>query len=435
MKKLHQIQKGKERAFLVEVEFPGGEKRTTVLEEKRQEFRQLAESSGCQVVDLLVVKRKEVDPARYVGKGKVYEISDMCAQGEVDVVIFNNNLSATQQRNLTDVISRKVIDKTQLILDIFAQHARSNQGKIQVELAQLEYMLTRLRGKGIDLSRLGGGIGTRGPGETKLEIDRRRIEEKIFRHKKQIEDIKKRRSILRQQRVKSRVPVISLAGYTNAGKSTLLNALTQAGQAVDNSLFTTLDPLSRLLVFPDNEKAVLTDTVGFIEDLPEQLIQAFMATLEEISYADIIVQVVDVSSPVWRRKLEVVDDILARLGCDESKKIVCFNKIDVLEDESLLGRVAAEFPRGVFISAKVGKNLEELVSRISVVLSRSFKEYEIFISFEDFGNIKDMYGFGKVKNVEYKENGVVIKVDLDPQNLQKLQSRKKIRVLKTRDII
>ena len=284
----------KEKALLVVV-FTEEEKREWDIEEISEEFKNLVISAGIEVTDLISVKIKKTTPSFYIGKGKAYEIAKLAQEKKADVVIFNNNLSFTQQRNLEDILMIKTIDRTQLILDIFAHHAHTQEGSIQVELAQLEYLLPRLKGRGIMLSRLGGGIGTRGPGEKKLEVDRRRIEDRISTLREKLEKIRKHRHLLREKRIKDNVKICSLVGYTNAGKTSLLNTLVDDLQKTSDSLFTTLDPVSRRLLLSDNLEVVITDTVGFLHKLPHHLIEAFQATLEELTFSDLLLHVVDVS--------------------------------------------------------------------------------------------------------------------------------------------
>jgi len=357
----------RERALLVTVRLKNRPSKTP-LDEEVKEFEELVRSSGCEVVESIVCKREAVDPKFYIGKGKATQIAEICEQKDIDVVIFNNDLSFSQQINLEEIIGRKTIDRTQLILDIFAQHAKTQEGKLQVELAQLEYLLPRLKGKGILLSRLGGGIGTRGPGEKKLEIDRRRIEDRIQKLKYEIQNVRNRRRVLRIKRRKENIPLVSLVGYTNAGKSTLLNSLTGASQKTDSSMFTTLDPLSKRLVLPNNQKVILTDTVGFIKDLPNHLIEAFMATLEEIGEADLILHVLDISAPNVEEKYFSVQSTLKKLNFDKKPQIVCLNKIDLLEDPLKVKMIEKKFQDPIFISALKRINLDRLLKKNRRVL-------------------------------------------------------------------
>jgi len=281
------------------------------------EFRNLVSSTGIEVNDLRIVKIKEINPAIYIGKGKAEELSLLVKEKNIDVVIFNNNLSFTQQRNLEDVFGVKTIDRTQLILDIFARHAHTKEGILQVELAQLQYLLPRLKGKGIFLSRLGGGIGTRGPGEKKLEVDRRKIKDRIKHLKEELEELKNHRALVRKKREKEKIKVCSLVGYTNAGKSTLFNALTSSSQETSNELFTTLTTKSKKFILNNNTEVLLTDTVGFIYNLPPTLVEAFKATLEELYFADLLLHVIDSSSLDIERQLSSVVKILEELNLKE----------------------------------------------------------------------------------------------------------------------
>ena len=299
--------KEQERALLVVVE---EQKEKWSREALAEEFKNLVLSTGIEVADIVFVKGRQPTPSLFIGKGKAEELGMIAQEKNVNVVIFNNNLNFNQQRNLEDIFGVKTIDRTQLILDIFASHARTQEGILQVELAQFKYLLPRLKGKGIMLSRLGGGIGTRGPGEKKLEVDRRRISDRIVRLKQELEGVKQRRQVMRKKREKTNVLMCSLVGYTNAGKSTLFNALTESTERVSSSLFTTLDTVTHTFNVKNNLKAILSDTVGFIYKLPPYLVEAFKATLEELHYADLILHVVDAYSKNIERMRQAVESIL-----------------------------------------------------------------------------------------------------------------------------
>ena len=359
MKQLHKTTQ-KEKALLVVVY---QQQEPWSKEALAAEFKNLVESTGMEVLNLVFVRLSLPNPRFYIGKGKVTELSELVAGEKVSVIIFNNNLNFTQQRNLEEALKAKTIDRTQLILDIFAKHAQTQEGILQVELAQHEYLLPRLRGKGIMLSRLGGGIGTRGPGEKKLEVDRRRILDRISKLKKDLKLVRQHRSTMRKKRQKEGIATCSLVGYTNAGKTTLFNNLCQSSQATSSALFTTLDTVSRSIDLEANFKVVLSDTVGFIYKLPPDLIEAFKATLEELHHADILLHVVDVSFKDILQIKKPVDLILKELGLDEKSIILVFNKIDKIpkEKEVILGN---KYPKAIFISARNNIGLDILREEI-----------------------------------------------------------------------
>lgn len=339
----------------------GRDRREGKEEDFLEELSQLASSAGADVLYQVVQKRAQYDPACLIGRGKAEEIGELCRAGGVDCAIFNENLSPAQVRNLEEIIGVKVIDRTEVILDIFAQRARSCEGKLQVELAQLTYRLPRLVGKGVSLSRLGGGIGTRGPGETKLESDRRRIKKRIQKIERELETVRTRRALHRVAR--RSIPVIAMVGYTNAGKSTLLNRLTKGGAYVADKLFATLDPTIRLLFLSQNRRALLVDTVGFIRDLPCQLISAFKATLEEVQEAECLLHVVDSSHPQMLDQIAAVEKILVDLCVMEKPRIEVYNKIDCLTpyQRSALLQGGA---KSVAISALTGEGTPDLLTMI-----------------------------------------------------------------------
>jgi GTP-binding protein HflX len=304
--------------------------KTQKVEETLQELERLVETAGGETVGRIIQRREAPDPATYIGKGKLEELKALQAETQATTVIFDDQLSPAQQRNLERALEVKVLDRTALILDIFAQRARSHEGKLQVELAQMRYTLPRLGGKGLILSRLGGGIGTRGPGETKLEVDRRRIRSKIHDIEEEIKTVCAQRAVHRSRREQSGLPCIALVGYTNAGKSTLLNRLTDAGVLVEDKLFATLDPTIRLLILPSGRKVLLADTVGFIRKLPHALIAAFRATLEEVIYADVLMHVIDAGAPDWQEQSQAVYEVLKELDAADKPMITVMNKTDTL---------------------------------------------------------------------------------------------------------
>lgn len=359
-----------ERAITITVDL--GKREEWTAGERAAELKELALSAGAKVTEELIVHKDKIEPAFYIGKGKVEEIAGICVEKGISAVIFNNDLSGTQQRNLEGVIRRKVIDRAQLILDIFARRAHSNEGKIQVELAQLLYLLPRLTGKGVEMSRLGGGIGTRGPGEKKLEVDRRRIRTRINHLEKELESLSARRAMMRKRRERFSVPAIAIIGYTNAGKSTLLNALTSSGVMVQDKLFSTLDPTVRQLILPDKRKVLFVDTVGFINDLPHHLVEAFKATLEEVVEASLLVHIIDISHPKAIQQSDAVYKVLEEIGAKGKPVITALNKIDRLENAALIEKAMAYFTDAVPISALKKEGFDTLINRIMCLTKKPF---------------------------------------------------------------
>ncbi len=337
-------------------------------EERSHELAELARSAGAKVAREEIVRRHEPSPACFIGSGKAEEIAALCAAGDINLVVFNNDLSGTQQKNLEDIIKVKVLDRTQLILDIFGKRARSNEGKVQVELAQLLYLLPRLTGKGVVMSRLGGGIGTRGPGEQKLEVDRRRIRARIFRLERDLEDLHKRREMMRKKRERFSMRTIAIVGYTNAGKSTLLNALTGSDVVVRDKLFATLDPTVRRFRMPDGREILFVDTVGFLNDLPHHLIEAFKATLEEVTEADILLHIVDASHPKAIEQSDAVYKVLEELDAKTKPIITVLNKIDRIAEASVIDRMKGYFGDAVAISALKREGFDGLIASVASYL-------------------------------------------------------------------
>ena len=327
-------------------------------ENSLEELAQLAVSAGAEAAVRVLQERSVPDPRTLIGRGKAEEIREMCEAG-IDLVIFDEDLTGSQQRNLEATFKRKVIDRTGLILDIFAQRARSKEGKLQVELAQLKYLLPRLTGHGADLSRLGGGIGTRGPGETKLEVDRRRIRRRIIKTEEDLEKVQRHRALLRRRRYKQALPTAALVGYTNAGKSSLLNALTRADVPVADKFFATLDPTLRKVILPGGRAVLVSDTVGFIKKLPHQLVAAFKATLEEVRASDLLLHVIDIAHPHWQAQEQAVTTVLEELGAAAKPLINLYNKVDRLSHPEAVAFLARR-PRSVVTSAKTGAGLSEL---------------------------------------------------------------------------
>ncbi|MDD5020387.1 MAG: GTPase HflX [Candidatus Omnitrophica bacterium] len=396
-----------ERAFLLTVKLDF-QKTHRDVEEAQRELKELALTAGADVVREEFCHRPQATSNLYVGEGKARDMAAAALDEKIDVVIFNNDLSGTQHKNLEQVLGIKVVDRTQLILDIFARRARSPEGKAQVELAQLEYRLPRLSGKGTELSRLGGGIGTRGPGEQKLEEDRRRIRERIVRLKAELKAIGERRRALRSRRDEISLPTIVFVGYTSAGKSTLFNALTKSAQTVSAGLFTTLDPLTRAIQLSNNQKVVLSDTVGFIRDLPHHLVEAFKATLEEVVQADLLVHVLDVSSPYVGEHYESVCDVLEELGAHDKKVVLALNKIDLMDDKERVKRFEKRYPGAVAISALQKRNLDELVRHMERHLAGYSLEIKLRLPLARMDLIDLIYSQGHVKDVVYGEDGVLV---------------------------
>lgn len=363
---------------------------------------------------LRVLQERPVpDPAFFVGRGKVDELRAQAEERGLDLLVFDDELSPGQQRNLEDRVGRKILDRTQLILDIFARRARTREGKLQVELAQLSYLLPRLAGKGITLSRLGGGIGTRGPGETKLEMDRRRIRRRIARLRQELETVRRHRGLQRARRKGVPLPVVALVGYTNAGKSTLFNALTLAGTVESVQLFSTLDPLLRRVTLPSKLEIILSDTVGFVRKLPHDLIAAFRSTLEEVCEADLLLHVIDYAGPSWREQAAAVEETLREIGAAGKPVVEVWNKIDLLAPERARELAAAAGDRGpVPISARSGAGLEVLVARIRKELESFSVQVELVIPYEKAAVLSFLHDQGKVTSETYQDEGIRVEVEL-----------------------
>jgi GTP-binding protein HflX len=378
-----------ERGFVVGV-FPKGVDGDSELDE----LRELARTAGVEPVGQLVQHRSRPDARTFVGKGKLRELHESYAHARAEVLLVDDELTPTQQRALEDALKARVVDRTQLILDIFAQHARSSEGKLQVELAQLEYNLPRMRGLWQHLERLGGGVGTRGPGESQLETDRRLARTRISLVKRRLRDLTSQRATRRKERQRSAVPTIALAGYTNVGKSTLLNALTGADASVDDRLFETLDPTTRAFEY-DGKRYLVTDTVGFIRRLPTQLVEGFAATLEETLVADLVLHVADASLPesALRETIEAVESVLGEIGANEVPIELVLNKVDLL-DPLARRRVGASYPRALQLSAVSGKGLDALKARIADLFSDRFEDVRLLVPYTEGRALAELYSLG-----------------------------------------
>lgn len=403
MTQLHEIKDQEERIILVGV--ATYEKDDT--EKSLDELEELAKTAGAVTVAKVIQNREAVHPGTYIGKGKIAEVKEMVQVLQATGVVCDDELSPAQLKNLEMELETKVIDRTVMILDIFAQRASTKEGKIQVELAQLKYRATRLTGLGSSLSRLGGGIGTRGPGEKKLEMDRRLIRDRISQLKKELEEVKQSRETARKQRSRNPIPVISIVGYTNAGKSTLLNTLTNAGVLEEDKLFATLDPTTRNLTLESGQQVLLTDTVGFIRKLPHHLIDAFRSTLEEAKYADIILHVVDASNEEAYTQMHVVYETLENLGVTNKTIITAFNKQDKLEGEQIIKDFKAD--KIVKISAKKQIGLDDLLTTIEEILREQKILIERVYSYQDAGKIQIIRKYGQLLEEEYREDGIFVK--------------------------
>lgn len=379
------------------------------------ELEELARTAGAVVAAKIIQKRDKPDSATYVGSGRLEEIKSFTEANDVDLLIFDGELTPSQQRNIEDETDIRVIDRTTLILDIFAARARSNEGKIQVELAQLKYSLPRLGGKGAEMSRLGGGIGTRGPGESKLESDRRHIRRRIQSLQEELVQIAKRRENLRARREKDGIETVAIVGYTNAGKSTLMNTLTNAGVLAENKLFATLDPTSRALTLPDGRTVMLIDTVGLVRRLPHQLVDAFRSTLEEAANATVILNLCDASDECCTEHLNVTMNLLAALGCADKPIISVLNKCDLCGGSFVLP-AQGEF---VMISAKTGEGLGNLLAKIQLSLPPTRRKAELLIPYNEGGLVNYIREEGVLIKEDYRADGIYVKAVVDIQFLDK----------------
>lgn len=400
---MYETAEKKERVILVGVSLADSDD----AEQSLDELEELARTAGALCVGRVLQKREQMHPATYLGRGKTGELKDLIWETQADGIICDDELSPAQIGNLKDELDVKIMDRTLLILDIFAARASTSEGKIQVELAQLKYRQSRLTGLGTSLSRLGGGIGTRGPGEKKLEMDRRLIKGRISQLTRELKEVKRHRQLTRESRAKSRIPVIAIVGYTNAGKSTLLNALTGAGILAEDKLFATLDPTTRNLKLPGGQEVLLTDTVGFIRKLPHHLIEAFKSTLEEAKYADLLLHVVDASNPQMDQQMHVVYETLRELEASDKPVITAFNKKDRFEGEYAPRDFQAE--RTAFISAKTGEGVEELLACVEDVLREQKVEIEQIYPYSDAGKIQLIRKYGELEKEEYTQEGIYVR--------------------------
>ena len=393
---------GRERAVLVGIE----------SEESLDELEELAKTAGAETVLRVLQKRPKPDPVFCVGKGKAEELSLRCQAAQADVVIFDEELSGVMQKNLEETLRLKVVDRTALILDIFAARASTREGKLQVEMAQLRYRSQRLLGQGLVLSRLAGGIGTRGPGESKLEVNRRRIRERLTDLERELEQIERQRGLRRQSREKNGVPIVALVGYTNAGKSTLFNRLTGADVYVEDQLFATLDSVSRPIELPHGGKALLVDTVGFIRKLPHELVKAFRATLEEARLADVLIMVLDGADAQMEGRRRTVEEVLDSLGATEAPRVEAVNKCDLIAPD------AQSLPGALYISASTGENVEKLLLRVESELEAGAQEVRLLIPFSRYALVSRLHAMGGVLEQRHSEEGVEMRMRMTPQNVK-----------------
>ena len=403
MAELIDIKDLEERVILAAVSLSDGDDTESSLDE----LEELVKTAGGTAVGRLIQNRESIHPGTYLGKGKIEELKELIWETEARGIVCDDELSPAQLRNLEDALETKVMDRTMVILDIFARHATTREGKLQVELAQLKYRAVRLVGLRNSLSRLGGGIGTRGPGESKLEIDRRRIHDRISQLKSELAEVQRHRELSRQQRERSHILRAAIVGYTNAGKSTLLNRLTDAGILAEDKLFATLDPTTRNYRLPDGQEILLTDTVGFIRKLPHNLVEAFKSTLEEAKYCDIILHVVDCSNPQMDVQMHVVYDTLRELGVEDKEYITLFNKVDKVEGNPVFRDFQSDYQ--LKISAKTGQGLSELSELLGTIL-RSRKVYlEQLYPYSEAGMIQRIRKYGELLSEEYREDGIAVR--------------------------
>lgn len=415
MAELIEIKEVAERVILVGVSVNDEEDTRECLDE----LEELVKTAGADTVAKVIQNRERVHPGTYLGKGKIEEVKEMVAELDATGVVCDDELSPAQLKNLEDMLDTKVMDRTMVILDIFAKRASTKEGKIQVELAQLKYRSTRLVGMRDSLSRLGGGIGTRGPGEKKLEVDRRLIRDRISQLNRELDEVRRSREVTRELRSRNPIPVVAIVGYTNAGKSTLLNHLTNAGVLEEDKLFATLDPTTRNLVLESGTQVLFTDTVGFIRKLPHHLIEAFRSTLEEAKYADFILHVVDSSNPVADKQMHVVYETLEDLGVKDKTIITAFNKQDKLETEQILKDFKADYT--VKISAKTNYGIDELLEIIEKLINEQNVLVEVVLPYHDASKIQSIRKYGTLLEEEYRDNGIFVKAYVPKEIYQRLE--------------
>lgn len=403
MAELIEVKDMEERVILIAVGTEEGTDAAASLEE----LEDLVDTAGAVTVDKILQNREKIHPGTYLGKGKLEEVKERVWELNATGVVCDDELSPAQLRNLEEALDTKVMDRTMVILDIFASRAITSEGNIQVELAQLKYRAARLVGLRNSLSRLGGGIGTRGPGEKKLEMDRRLIHERISQLKSELEAVKRHREVQRKQRERAHTPVVAIVGYTNAGKSTLLNRLTHAGILAEDKLFATLDPTTRSLELESGQKLLMTDTVGFIRKLPHHLVEAFKSTLEEAKYSDLILHVVDSSSSQMDMQMHVVYETLRELGADGKTVVTVFNKMDQRQEEQLPRDLHSDYQ--VRISARTGQGIEDLLSLLERILRNQNVYFERVFSYSEAGRIQQIRKYGELLSEEYREDGIAVK--------------------------
>ena len=402
MAELYELKEAEERVILIAVRTCKEDDTEACLEE----LEELVKTAGAVTVDKMIQNRERIHPGTYLGKGKIEEVRERLWELGGTGVVCDDELSPAQLKNLEDALDTKVMDRTMVILDIFAARANTREGKIQVELAQLKYRAARLVGLRNSLSRLGGGIGTRGPGEKKLEIDRRLIHDRISQLKEELKDVERHREVQRQQREKAHTQVAAIVGYTNAGKSTLLNYLTDAGILAEDKLFATLDPTTRNLELPSGQQILLTDTVGFIRKLPHHLIEAFKSTLEEARYSDIILHVVDASNPQMDMQMHIVYETLKQLQVTDKIIVTVFNKMDQLDSDVILKDLSADYQ--VKISARTGENVDSLLDTLEEILRNQKIYLEKTYSYQEAGKIQQIRKYGELLSEEYTQDGIAV---------------------------
>ena len=413
-----ELDKVTERVILVGVSLSDQDDTQKSLDE----LKELAATAGAETVGTVIQNREQMHPGTYIGKGKIEELKDLLWELDATGIICDDELSPAQMKNLQDELDTKVMDRTLVILDIFASRASTSEGKIQVELAQLKYRQSRLTGFGTAMSRLGGGIGTRGPGEKKLEMDRRLINSRIAQLNRELKDVKRHREVTREQRNRNRIPVAAIVGYTNAGKSTLLNSLTGAGILAEDKLFATLDPTTRGLKLPSGQEILLTDTVGFIRKLPHHLIEAFRSTLEEAKYADLILHVVDMANPQMDEQMFIVYETLKNLEVIDKPVITIFNKMDKAGNQQIIRDFHADYT--VKISAKMKDGISELLQTIEAVLREQKVAIENLYSYQEAGKIQLIRKYGELQQEDYRDDGIFVRAFVPVEIYDKVRTSK-----------